>query len=321
MSNFTTKQQDALLMVEGFIGCGAFSCGLVALAMVVIMKLYRQLCYRLAVYQVLAACLRGSALALQLLFIDKALLETPVCTFVAFLLLYASYLEVLFSGCVTFHLFSFSVFYKNLIKMEGVYVIISVLLPVLPGIIPFTTDSYGSSEAWCFINNNDAGKIERIALYSPAMVLFVIESIAIVVIVAVMVCRGCGRKRQLSVTEKRALSQMLPLLAYPVISCLAFVPPVVMVLHNAVGGHAIFGLNIADAVSGPFLSLASSLVLIIHIVLVLVTRALRRRKRNDENVHVCVSQTIQPSVPKYESTTVASITYFSLAKESVCNSI
>lgn len=118
-------------------------------------------------------------------------------------------------------------------------------------------------------------------------------------------------------TEKRALSQMLPLLAYPVISCLTFVPPVVMVVHNAIDEQVVFGLNVADAISGPFLSLASSLVLIVHIILVLITRALRYRKKNDESIQVYVSPAIQSSVPKYESTTVASTTYCSLPEESI----
>lgn len=318
VNNFTQQQKDAILIIEGSTGFLALACGLVAVVMVIVMKLYRQLCYRLALYQVFGASLRGSGLALQFLFLDRALLETPACTFVAFFLQYAVCLELMFSGWVTFHLFCFVVFYKNLRKMEAVYLISSVALPVVMSVIPFMTHSYGSSEGLCWITDNDeAGKFERVALlYGPAVVLVVMETVAIVVIVVVVVFRGYRTaQRQLSVTEKQALSQMFPLLAYPVISCLAMVSPLVLVLHNAVDSRLIFGLNLADAISAPLWSLASSVVLLVHIVIVLITRALRRQKR----CHKSIALPTPSSEPKYGSATklTASFTYVSLAEESI----
>ena len=317
MSNFTTRQQDILLIMDGSGGCLAVACGLAAVVMVIILKLYKQLCYRLALYQVIAASLRGFALALQFLFVDKKLLETRVCTFVGFILQYSSTMELIWAGWVTFHLVSFVVFYKNLQKMELVYVVSSVLILALLAIVPFFTGSYGSSEAWCWIKDTANGKIERLALfYAPAIALVFMESIAVVVIVTMLVCRGCRKPlRQLSVTEKRALSQMLPLLAYPIIFCVAMIPSVVMVVHNAVSDRFIFSLNLADAILAPLWTVASSAVLIIHIVIVLVTRSLRRRKRTDHGEYV--SPSMQSSAPSYGSVTVPSSTYYSLPEGSI----
>ena len=292
--------------------------GLVAVMMVVILKLYKQLCYRLALYQVVAALLRGSALALQLLFIDKKLLETPFCTFVGFILQYSSTLEFICAGWVTFHLFFFVVFYKNLRKMEAVYLISSVVLPAITAIVPFITGSYGSSEAWCWIKDTNDGIVERMALfYAPAVTVVFIESIAIVIIVVMLVCRGCRKPlRQLSVTEKHALGQMLPLLIYPVIFCTAMIPSVVMVLHNAVSQNFIFSLNLADAILAPLWTVASSVVLIIHIVIVLFMRAHRSVKRRNLGGE-CISPSIRSSVPSYESITAGSTTYYSHPDDSI----
>ena len=215
----------------------------VAMVLVFVLRLYRSLVYRLAAYQVLAALLYGIVCALQMFSKDQRD-NTPLCQATAFFMIYFQWVKLMFTVWVTAHLFFFAVFYKNLKKWELVYVLSSVLVPIVIAIVPFTTGTYGLAGAWCWVQNwiNDCplnisttGVIEQFTLwYGPALVVYVIDSVAVVVMATVLVTRACKDSQEKKWKQhKKALIQMLPLLAYPITYTILLLVPIATRVHTA----------------------------------------------------------------------------------------
>ena len=82
---------------------------------------------------------------------------------------------------VTFHLFCFAVFQKNLKKLEVLYVVTSLLVPAVIAAVPLITNSYGHSPdgAVCYMYaENEAAFIERFALWDgPASIAYAFDSV------------------------------------------------------------------------------------------------------------------------------------------------
>ncbi|KAL5497348.1 hypothetical protein EMCRGX_G013809 [Ephydatia muelleri] len=218
----------------------------VAIVLVLVLRLYRSLVYRLAVYQVLAAFLYGIVCALQIILKDDNYqrANTSLCQAIAFLMLYFQWVKLMFTIWVTAHLFFYAVFYKNLKKWELVYVLSSVLVPIVIAIVPFTTGSYGLAGAWCWVQNwksdcplniSTSGVIEQFTLwYGPALVFYVIDSVAVVVMAIVLIRRACQHSQEIKWRQhKEALTQMLPLLAYPITYTILLLVPIATRVHNA----------------------------------------------------------------------------------------
>eukprot|EP00731_Ephydatia_muelleri_P013121 Em0007g431a len=134
------------------------------------LKLYKKLVYRLALYQVLSALAMASVSVMQVVFInyDKSpIIYGRICTALGFLSVYTEWTKLLFTMWVTFHLFCFAVLHKNLKKLELLYVVTSLLAPVVIATVPLTTNAYGLSPDGnaCYIYaNRSVAFIERLAL-------------------------------------------------------------------------------------------------------------------------------------------------------------
>eukprot|EP00731_Ephydatia_muelleri_P035965 Em0185g5a len=59
-----------------------------------------------------------------------------ICTAIGFLEVYTEWKKLLFTTWVTFHLFCFAVFHKNMKKLEALYVVTSLLVPALIAALP-----------------------------------------------------------------------------------------------------------------------------------------------------------------------------------------
>lgn len=157
---------------------------LLAAILVLRLKLYRSLVYRLAFYQILSALVVSmvqDAMQVVLIVYD----ETPdiygrICTAIGFLVEYTIWVKLLFTVWVTFHLFCFGVLHKNLRKLEVLYVVSSLLIPAVPAIIPLATHAYGLSpdDTICYIYANTSVAFdERLALWDgPAMFMLAAAS-------------------------------------------------------------------------------------------------------------------------------------------------
>ncbi|KAL5509189.1 hypothetical protein EMCRGX_G004510 [Ephydatia muelleri] len=201
---------------------------LVAAILVLLLKLYGKLVYRLALYQVLSALAMASVEAMQVVLINYE--KSPnnyrrFCTAIGFLVQYTIWMKLLFTMWVTFHLFCFAVLHKNLKKLEVLYVVTSLLVPMVISIIPLVTNSYGRSpdgNICCIYANTNASFIERLALWDgPAMTILIAASIAMVVMVIILANQVCRRSKYEPITDSdehwKALKQLLPLAAFPVL--------------------------------------------------------------------------------------------------------
>ena len=280
------NELDAALAIMSSTGGASVVVCLVAVALVVVFKLYKQFAYRLALYQVLSAMVFGAVCSLEAIFInyDKdPAIYSRVCQVVASLFFDLEWVKLMFTTCVTFHLFCFAVFYKNFKKLEIVYVLCSTLVPTILASIPYMTHSYGRSGAWCWIQdwiNNcpsdifEAGNVETFALwYGPAFLVLLLDSIAMVVMGTVLTCRA--RRVELhehllstNKAHKSALNQMLPLLAYPIIFFIFIVAMFAYRLYNAQPHPPNYFLLKATAMLSPGVGLAAGCVLVLHIAIV-----------------------------------------------------
>ena len=85
---------------------------LLAAILVLRLKLYKKLVYRLALYQVLSALVLASVGAMQVMFInydESPKLYSYFCIVKGWMEVYAQWMKLLFTMWVTFHLFCFGV--------------------------------------------------------------------------------------------------------------------------------------------------------------------------------------------------------------------
>ena len=221
-----------VILWMGSLGLSATVVCSTAALLVFIFKLHKYFVHRLALYQVLAAFFYALALTFELVFliVDKDKEYRWLCETISFFFLYSSWVKLLFTAWVVVHLFCFTVFYKNLQNLEVLFVIISIVTPLLFTWIPFLSNVYGPAGAWCWIENwknncvdhpNPLGVIEQFTLwYGPAMICSIVESIAIIVIVLrLLLCYQPDRDEEMSLLSRRrrrkAFKELLPLLAYP----------------------------------------------------------------------------------------------------------
>ena len=258
--------------------------------MVWIFKLYRYLSHRLATYQVLAALFFGCVCALEMIFINYSKnpsLYQSLCAGAGFLLEYAVWVKLMFMFCLTFHLFSFAVFHADLIHFEIPYVIVSIGGPLLFCWVPFIHSVYGQAGAWCWIQNwkGDCadnklpdGEIEEYSLlYGPAFVGLSLSAVAVFVIVVVLLYRAyCNDSRTkmneeyiplLTLQRKKALREILPLVAYPILFIIFFMPSFVNRIRGAVLKDTSLASFMWSAVTTPMLSFFAGLTLILHIAI------------------------------------------------------
>ena len=251
-------------------------------------ELYVLFAYRLALYHVITGLLSGMACVLEavsILYYDRPDSDDPpsACIAIAFTIQYCVWMKLCFTFWVTFHLFSYAVCYRNLKRLELLYVLTSLIIPMIVSVIPLATGSYGLAGSWCWIRTctgssaeKYAGLVEQFALwYAPSIALLFLDCIVVVVMVGVLSYRTFverkGRKEALLVTKRplreSALRQLLPLLVYPVTWCLLSIPPLVDRVLGAMSVR-LDGLTVANAFCTSAWSLAAGLALITHIALV-----------------------------------------------------
>jgi len=203
----------------------------VALLLAFLLRLYKHFTYRLAMYQVFASFSWDTCIVLSFSeFSDPySVFYHVMCKLVAFLLVFTMLMKLMFTLWLTFHLFCYVVFFKNLKRLEWLYITSSVFLPLLMSVIPFIHNNYGIAGGWCFIREstdtcttNTEGIIEIFALfYGPLAVSLIFGVLAIFIMIVVMVSRAYVNSNTqteneplLRSTSKTLLKQLLPLLAY-----------------------------------------------------------------------------------------------------------
>eukprot|EP00731_Ephydatia_muelleri_P001363 Em0001g1363a len=256
-------------------GISALVCLLVAI-LVLCLKLYKKLVYRLALYQVLSGLALAVVGAMQVVFVNydrSPKIYGHVCNIMGLSVVYTEWMKLLFTMWVTFHLFCFAVLHKNLKKLEVLYVVTSLLVPALIAIVPLVTHAYGLSSDGDVCNiyaNTSVAFIERLALWDgPAMLMLIAASTAMFVMVIKLASQVRQRSQYESITDgdqyKKALKQLLPLAAFPLLFFIFEIP--VLVYHVYTTQHSVpnEGMLIAVAVCSSLWSSSSGATVIIHI--------------------------------------------------------
>ena len=287
-SSFTEHERNKLIVswlipsIISFVMCST------ALLLVISLKLYKHFVYRLAVYQVLA-CLFFSAIGILMMMninYTKDKFHVVECNIMAFLIHYAIWMNLLFTLCLVFHIFCMVVCFKNFEKLEILYILLSLLFPLVTAWIPFINHSYGVSNAWCWIrswNENcpseryKEGIIEQFTLwYGPLMVSLTVCVISVGIIILVLAWRACNRyksqeKEPLIISReqnknKKALKQVVPLLAYPIIFYVLALLPFIDRVDEAIP-HSNYYLVLAHAIANALWGFFSGLALLVHVII------------------------------------------------------
>ena len=280
---------SAVIIFSAANGTSLFVC-LLAATLLCILKLHSKTVYRLALYQVLSA----SAVAAQSVG-QVFLLKHPasasseatgqrLCKAFAFLFLYTEWVKLLFVAWVTVHLFCYAVFHKNLKRLEVIYIATSVIIPAGIASVPFTTDTYGVTQSWCWIQswkNNCfgdtllvTGVIEQFALwFGPAMTILSLSSVAMFVMMIILIYRAFMWRSLKRNQNWKAVKQLLPLVAYPVLFFIFIVPQFIGRVYAATDTMSYeqnYILTVTSIACEVGWSLSAGIAQIIHLVVIYV---------------------------------------------------
>ena len=296
------SDKNTILYVSGSTAIPSCLCCILALVAVILIKqLYKKATYRLAIYMVIASLCDSFAFIFRFMLIDydgEKIYYQVSCKSTAFLGQFLTLVNLFLISWLTFHLFAFVVFFKDLKRLEWLYISSSVLIPLLIACIPFITDSYGSVGAWCYITNlkevgncttmqDIVGITEQFTLYyGPAAIEYTIIMIAIAVMTFTMAYRTWRRKiqgseQQLLNSEEpnqyaKALKQILPLFTYPIIYFVLFLTAFSNRIYTAKHGTVDFGITLAHAASQSLRGLFVGLALIFHVILTFKKSSIKR---------------------------------------------
>ena len=291
-----TQRKTALLTLGAIAIAGILVCS-VAVVLLVIFKLYKYFTHRLALYQVLAAMSYGFSLGLELAVFDYYQNEEvyeKLCAFIALLTMYTVWTMILFTNWIILHLFCTTVsnFYNEHVKnFEVPFILIGVLFPVPFVWIPFVNGAYGLAGPWCWIKNwhNNCieakfvlAEVEQIAIfYVPALATSLNNIVLIAIIVCLLVCKRGNTPVLKRGQRNKALKELLPLFAYPVIFCVILIPPFFSRIYGAnnnVGTvDSISTLFQVTAVFVPMWSLLPGVAQIVHICVLQWPKKLRHK--------------------------------------------
>ena len=270
---------------------------LLAAILILHLKLYKKLVYRLALYQVLSALVMASIGATQTVVInydESSNIYGRICTAIGLLQLYTEWMKLLFTMWVTFHLFCFAVLHKNLKKLEVLYVVTSLLVPAVIAFVPLVTHAYGlnsNGNICCIYANTSVAFIERLALWDgPALLMLITASAAMVVMVIKLARQVRQRSKCEPITDGdqfvKALKQLLPLAAFPMLFFIFEIPVFIFHIYTTQHSTPNEGMYIAEVVCFSLWSWSSGTAVIIHIS---VVRLCRRERKPIQTAIVDVS--------------------------------
>lgn len=257
---------------------------LAAIVLVFVLKLHRNVLYRLTVYQVFTAMMFGGVL------IANSLANSTVLAGVSY---YVGWVKVLFAFCLTVHLFALVVYHKNLKRFELAFIATSLFVPLPFGFVPSLLFNPQS--------NYTTASFHRMmeVIYSPGIAIAFFVSLVSVYVGVIL----CWRVRRAnydtllydSQIHRKALYEALPLVSYPVVFFF-------LALVTFSFSWSKDTIQIATAVLYPMWSLSAGLQLVIHVFIVMKYTQTHVRATN-------------PEQPTLHRTSQKSSTYFSVQTE------
>ena len=250
------------------------------MSLAVYLKLYRRFPHRLGMYIVCSSMLSSIVRILQL----ASLADLDACKVIGAFRQYCSSLDLLFTVWFTFHFFFLAVLQRNFEQLECFACLFSILFPLIIVWIPYVFDAYGFSLGWCGITSSKCHTVPTLILqvslwYGPLIILQNLNAIAIIITIVVLAYRSCflnktGENEPLNsisqrnaLSNKKALKELLPLLAYPVIFYILTVFPIVDRIYHFIYEEINFYLVLIHAVTTGLWGLNCCIAQLIHILL------------------------------------------------------
>ena len=247
-------------------------------------------------YQVLSSALVGldDVLVITLssyVSADYYTLNHVMCQVTAVLLSYFMWMKLLFTTMLVFHFFSLAVCLKDWKRFELPYILVSLLFPLLFVWVPFVNGNYGPAGAWCWIQDrnidcsyNRVGVAEQYGIwYGPSYLLLTLGVIAVITVIVTLCWRGWCRDKQRNYLlmqsnnrHKKALIEIAPLMAYPLIFFMLDMIATVHRVFDAISDHPSFALELIHSLVNATWGLFSALALFVHI---LVTQCLKKKAK------------------------------------------
>ena len=314
---------------------------LAAVAVVCKQRLHKTLVYRLAMYQVLNAMefsiIWIIAFIYGLVFPDTRLsnnetYEVFMASIIVLdsLLMGSSFIKLMFTLWISIHLFALAVFHRNLQRLERLYVVSSLLIPLAVTIVLL-----GINLAGC--HGDRTYRWEEI-IFIIIFAVLVIVSLLMVVMGTILCHRACRRRNAIlseyDKQHKKVLREMLPLLLYPIFFLLFTMPifgftvndfvtqeyKTTHLSHNTTITMPEYFLDALTyfALLAPYWSFTTSLLLISHLC---VVRCINKKKvsqfRNRVQIVKQQNNTEEGSVTVNETTPLRqkSHTHFSATTE------
>ena len=288
-STFSKDQVNALLLSLSCSGGVSMIFSAFTLVFAFCRKVYKNFYYRLAIYQVVSSfCLSVVTYLLLVSYnhSQEGLYHVESCKIMGFLLQYVLWVKLMLINFFTFYFFSYAIFLHDLRRFEGLCVLLSFFLPACICWIPFIHDSYGISGAWCWIRTwkdecATQKYFEGIAYqfglwYGPLFLCLTVNTILAILVLAVFSKRWLAKKENLKtysqiaggskLQNKKALNQLLPLLAYPIIFYILTLFPLFNRIHGAIKQEPSFSLDFAHGLIAGSWSFFSSIALLMHML-------------------------------------------------------
>ena len=174
-------------------------------------RLHKTLVYRLAVYQVLSA-MEFSILWIIVSVKMYGFYSIKIVVVLDALLMGSSFIKLMFTVWISIHLFALAVFHKNLQRLERLYVVSSLLIPLAVTIVLLGINLTGCHGYRTYLR-------EEIIFIIIFAVLVIVS--LLMVVMGIILCHRACRRRNAVLSEydkqhKKVLREMLPLLLYPI---------------------------------------------------------------------------------------------------------
>ena len=148
------SQQYAIVAVVSVVSAAvSFLACVFVILLIVLFKRYMFFTWRLVLYLTIAACVRALAISIHRIDFNSEQQSSKYCAFAGFFALYTSWSELLAVVCMSCNIFINAVLNKRTEKLERVYVIAIIFLPVLISWVPFIEGGYGSTGPWCWLRS------------------------------------------------------------------------------------------------------------------------------------------------------------------------
>ena len=260
------------------LNCIAAVVCLLAAILVFALKLHKRFVYRLALYQVLSSMAFATVEVFQVIFLNydkNREVYGRLCTAIGLLSMYTRWTKLLSTLWVTLHIFCFGVLRKDLKKYEVWYVVTSLLLPCVMAVVPLITNTYQLSpfHSYCYVyQKNDSYTVElveKLVLWdAPALIILLAASTTMVVLVIKIVKIVCRRLKYKPLADGdqywKALKELLPLAAFPVLFFVFVIPTVIFHIDSSVRKPS-DAMIIIGIMPATIWGLSSGITLIIHL--------------------------------------------------------